>query len=205
MHLSERIAGKFMAYQGKFSVAYGIAFLAGLFLNAPQSFAQVKPSVYDAWVVRCEGGGHMRKSSSQKCEVFQRLVGSENGRRIMEIAISFVAVAPSKNEGIAGVKVAPESVSASNARQARAVIVTPLGIDLRKGVNFNVDKNFRHAMNVRYCVEEGCFAYLTLPRNKLEQMSSGFEGQVTFTMMDGQEISLPVSMKGLTAALQAIH
>lgn len=165
-----------------------LAFLA--LLSGPAA-----AETYGAWTIRCAGQG-----TDRQCEAFQRLTRAETGERVLELAISFATPAQDR-----GPHIAPPAVASAPMRDARAVIVLPLGLFLPDGVFLNVDKGPRHAFQLRYCLADGCYAQLAIPRSLQEQMGRSLAASITFRTLDGEDVELPLDPRGLTSALQAIR
>ncbi|MBU0799594.1 MAG: invasion associated locus B family protein [Alphaproteobacteria bacterium] len=160
-----------------------------------QDKAVTSGTQYDSWMIRCEGEG-----TARQCETFQRLTRAATGERMIEFALGFTSI-----EKLRGQSIAPSSVAAAKTEAARAVIVLPLGILLPDGVTLLIDNKHRFAFQIRYCTPDGCYATLNLNRGAQDQLTRGFNAAITFRTMDSQDISLPIDLKGLGSALQAIR
>lgn len=131
-----------------------------------------------AWVKRCEGEG-----AAQTCEMVQRLMDQESQSRVLEVAIGFPAGIDS----------------------ARGVIILPLGVDLSQPLTLSIDGGAPLGFKVRYCLGDGCYAFLTLPADVLTNMKKGSLGVLAFKTFDGQPGRLPLSLEGFAAALAEIQ
>ncbi|MCB9990858.1 MAG: invasion associated locus B family protein [Rhodospirillales bacterium] len=137
---------------------------------------QATPAPGSAWTVRCQ------EQDKGHCEIFQRLVVQETGKRMAEFAIGF-----------------PE-----DKKTARGVMILPLGILLTDGVQMQIDDQQPFKFKVRFCTNDGCFAYLNLNDAVLGMLQKGNKATIRFKSMQGQEIDLPISLSGFTKALQEI-
>ena len=135
-----------------------------------------------AWVKRCEGGGE-GEGAVQTCEMVQRLMDQESQSRVLEVAIGFPAGKDS----------------------ARGVIILPLGVDLSQPLTLSIDQGTPLGFKVRYCLGDGCYAFLTLPSDVLAAMKTGSLGVLTFKTFDGQPGRLPLALDGFTTALSEIQ
>jgi invasion protein IalB len=155
------------------------AFLLGASIFPAAAAGKAKdPDSY--WTVRCEKGAKNDKSG--KCEIFQRLVLQESGKRVAEMAIGF----PEKKDS------------------ARGVIVLPLGVLLTEGMTLQVDTNPAFAFKVRYCSNDGCFAYVNLNRAVLDTMRKGSKAKITFRTMQGKNVNVVISLKDFDKGLKQI-
>lgn len=131
-----------------------------------------------AWAKRCEGGG-----TAQSCEMVQRLMDQQSQSRVMEMAIGF-----------------PQSDAA-----ARGVLILPLGVDLSQSLSLRVDGQEPSGFKIRYCLSDGCYAFLTLPPDVMATMKKGTMATIDFRTFDGQPAKLPLSLEGFSSALADIQ
>lgn len=137
---------------------------------------QVVESDGDLWTMRCEEEG----PQAGQCEIYQRLVLTDSGRRVSEFAIGF-----------------PEGRDSG-----RGVIILPLGTVLTDGIAMKIDEGPAFSFRPRYCVPDGCYAFLSLSGQVLDSLKRGYEAEVTFSTIGGQDARLQFSLAGLTAALR---
>lgn len=128
-----------------------------------------------SWAKRCSSD----ERAPGECEIFQRLVIKENGVRLIEFAVGYPL--PGK--------------------PARGVIVLPLGIMLLDGVGIKIDDKQEFSFKVRYCTQEGCFAFITLDEPVLNLFKKGGQAVFSFKDLNGEQISIPMSLNGFTKAL----
>lgn len=158
---------------------------------ATKAAADIAKSVDSAWAVRCnapqgsEAGSKEAvptKVDSKHCEIFQRQDMKETGQRVIEMAIGYP----------------PEQ------KDARGVFVLPTGILLQEGVKLRIDENKPLEFQVRYCVPNGCMAYVTMNTQILEAMGKGESAFVEVAQPDGQKIVIPMPLKGFKKSLDEI-
>ena len=154
----------------------------GLFLQSAWGKAEQK--TLDNWIVRCNGTEPANVEEKRgKCEIFQRLVFKQNGKRLMEFAIGFPA---SKDV-------------------AHGIVILPLGMRLEEGARLQVDDGPVMKFKVRYCLADGCYAYLSLNDNVLDQMRKGKDVGLMFSLgAKGEKKKVLMSLKGFTKALRAV-
>lgn len=125
------------------------------------------------WAVRCASDG-------TQCEAWQRLMVKGTVQRMAEIAIGF-----------------PDGPG----QPARGVMVLPLGIMLPAGVKLSIDNAAPYGAQVRYCTHDGCMAFLTLDDVVLTELRKGRAATLAFQSFAGKDVTLPISLNGITAAL----
>ncbi|NIR31595.1 MAG: invasion associated locus B family protein [Gammaproteobacteria bacterium] len=148
----------------------------------PEQGPEQDVQVYQDWRVRCESGNE----SQQRCIMFQNLVYQDSGQTVLSIQI--------------GRNTATE--------RPAAVFIVPLGVILPPGVSMEIDGGSRTKIDYQQCNRQSCIAPLPLNDTLLGTMKRGLEAQVTFhAVVQGSRrpITVPVSLKGFTAALNRIR
>lgn len=139
--------------------------------------------VEDAWFLRCNKPEDRELENKRgACEIFQRIDVRDTGQRLVEMAIGF-----------------PDDKEA-----ARGIFILPTGILLKPGVTMQIDDNQPMKFDVRYCVPDGCIAYVTLNDAVLDLLRKGEEIKVEVKQVNGETITLPILLKGITKALEQI-
>lgn len=141
-------------------------------------FMPASAQAQSAWVKRCEGAA---------CEIVQRLMDGQSKARVLDMAIGFPAGKDRSKD------------------PARGVIILPLGVDMSQPFTLTIDEGAPLAFKVRYCLSDGCYAFLTLPPDVLAGMKAGRLGVLTFKTFDGQPGRLPLALDGFSAALSALE
>jgi len=129
------------------------------------------PEMQDSWGVRC---AELEDGTQGRCEAFRRVSVQETGQRLIELAIGF-----------------PEGQA-----DARGVMVLPLGINLQEIMTMNIDDNAPLGFRPRYCIIEGCIAFLALNNDVITSMSEGDMVNITFQTVDSQQATISVSLDG---------
>lgn len=133
----------------------------------------------EAWSVRCNAESN---DPAHRCEMFQRLVEKESGKRFAEFAIGF-----------------PEGKNV-----ARGAIVLPLGILLHEGNTMQIDDGPVFSFRVRYCMTDGCYAFIDLNDQVLAEMKKGLKAKLSLKSYQGTSMVVPVSLVGFTKALRDV-
>lgn len=144
--------------------------------------AQDMPQTADenAWRIRCDDSA--LDDTSRQCEMFQRLSLMETGQRVMEFAVGYP---PEKD-------------------QARGVLVLPVGVLLNEAMTIQIDQNPSFSFKVRYCLQDGCYAFLTLSDSVVSMMKNGKLMRVGFTALDEEAVSLDLVLTGFNEGLERI-
>lgn len=163
-------------------LAFGLlAILTGLF---PLRSAEAQPTdgqKFQDWQVRCQGGA---ADAAPPCFIFQNVVETAKDRQVMMFVVAY-----------------PEGQT-----RPRAVIILPLGIDLRSGIEVSIDDGAPQRYPFLSCFQDGCQAHIELDDTALVNFKRGLKGVVSFRALpDGQGVRLPVSFKGFTAALKSLR
>ena len=135
---------------------------------------------FDDWTARCE---EQNTAIGTKCFIFQSVVESEKQRTVMMFIIG----------------------QPPNEPLPRAMIVVPLGIDLRPGIEMVVDNGAPRRYPFVICFQDGCQAHLNVDDALLGVFKQGVKGSIAFRALPGgQAIRVPFSLKGFTAGLNSL-
>jgi invasion protein IalB len=134
-----------------------------------------------AWAVRCSETSE-QASGQPRCEMYQRLVVQETGQRVAEFAIGYPA----------------------DSQKARGVVILPLGILLTEGAQMQIDDHPAFSFKIRYCTQEGCYAFLNMNSAVLDMMRKGKVANVSFMAAEGKTIKLQLSLSGFTKSIEQI-
>ncbi len=124
--------------------------------------------VPDAWVKRCE-------KESKRCEIFQNISLKDSGKRLIEMAVGF---------------------SDKSSDKARAVILSPLGVLLEKGVEIQVSDLKPISVPFKTCTDAGCAAIFEISDEMLDSMINGRKMLVIFHSASGREYKIEMSLGG---------
>lgn len=147
-------------------------------------------ATFKDWVVRCEvldaagePKGRATGTTRKTCFIVQNLVLKDKNQRVLLVA---VAHAPDRQSPV-------------------AVFTLPLGIFLPAGVALSIDGAPARRYQVQRCVASGCKLQILLEPPLLKQFRDGIKAEVTIRDGQGTPITLPVSLRGFTAALQSLR
>lgn len=125
----------------------------------------------------------VKRCEDAQCEIVQILMDQKSNSRVMEAAIGFP----------------------SGKADARLVLVLPLGVDLSHPFSMTIDEGKPLGFKVRYCLIDGCYAFLTLPPDVLGMMKKGSMAALSFRTYDGNPARLPLSLEGFSSAMSDIQ
>ena len=150
--------------------------------QAPAQPAQPAPGgeVFQDWTVRCDQ--NPSNAAAGGCFIYQNVVNKENQKAVMHIAIGYL----------------------SSDQTPAAVITLPLGIRLPPGVAVQIDENQPNRVPIERCLPEGCKVQFRLDAAQVSSFKAGIAGKLTFQDAGGRAVAIPFSLKGFTAALNAI-
>ncbi len=132
------------------------------------------------WTARCESDPN-NPAAGTRCFVFQSVVDTEKDQPVMMFAVS-------------------------RQPDPRAVIVLPLGIDLRSGIEMTVDEDYAKRHPFTLCVQDGCQSHVKMDESLVGNFKRGLKGSIAFRALPGgQVVRVPFSLKGFTAALKSLQ
>ena len=154
--------------------------------NAQDSAAATDPAagMDSAWALRCNDEESVQADNKRgKCEIYQRQDMKDSGQRVIELAIGY-----------------PDDQA-----NARGIFILPMGILLEPGVKLTIDDGNPLAFQVRYCLPNGCYAYVSLNDDLLGRMSKGTKATVEIVRANGEPLKIPMPLKGFTKALGQVQ
>lgn len=129
------------------------------------------------WEASCNGGG---RREALNCRIEQRVVMSNTGQLLTAVSVQLPA----------------------DASQPTMLIQTPLGLSLPAGLKLSIDENEVLSLPLRTCEASGCYADTPVSDDLVAAMQRGQTLTVTFEDVRQNQIGVPVSLFGFTAALE---
>ena len=155
--------------------------LLSLLLVAVPAAAQGKNGqVFEDWTITCIADPD--NELGQLCSASHRTINDQTQKPVLEIQVGFP----------------PDGTP------ARAVIRVPLVVLLEPGLRLQVDEGDPRVFPYEICRPRGCEVYLQMDQALYAAMSSGAAGKVTVRVLPGQNVTVPFSLKGFTAALSSL-
>jgi invasion protein IalB len=157
-----------------------LLFILALALAATPARAQnPHGKVFDAWRVQCNSA----TGAPSACRTFQNVVLKESREPILQVLVGF----PDQSKFPIG------------------QFVVPLGVHLPSGVRLKIDDGQEYQLSVEVCLPQGCQIRFGFDENFLNLFKKGTQATVSFYGgAKHQPYNVPVSLKGFTAALDAI-
>ncbi len=140
------------------------------------------------WVQRCtteppQGASPPPPGKQEVCFLLQQVLVQDAQRPVLTITIGYFG---------------PE-------REAIAVIDTQLRVPLANGVHVAVDGGDVGSTPFEFCHRDGCRAFLPLTEKLVTAFKAGSMGAVQMRSSGGDQVNLPISLKGFTAGFGSIQ
>jgi len=129
------------------------------------------------WNIRCSGE---EVAPERACEIFQRLTLAKTGQRVSEFVIGL----------------------SEDKKNARGVLILPLGILLDNGIEMQIDDDQIFKFKPRYCVNDGCYAFINLDKPLLSALKKGGVVEFRAVALSGKDIKIKMTLQGVTKALR---
>jgi invasion protein IalB len=145
---------------------------------------QSTTATYGDWTLRCQQAG-APPQGRRSCEVFQSVMVQNQSAPFAQIAFG---------------KPTPEDT-------LHVTVVVPVNVSFPNRMRIAVDENDAQAaeLNFTRCVPTGCFASAGTKEDTLKRWRPlTTAGRVTFKNAAGQEVTMPISFRGLAQALDAL-
>ena len=150
---------------------------------APQQAQAEIRAEHQDWVVRCQPAPEDAFGAGELCEMYQQVSEQNSQQTVLEVVIGY-----------------PQG-----ADQPIALFNLPLGMRLPPGVALRVDNNEPINFPIQICLRGGCRANIALSDDLTRQLRAGSQAQLTIADPQGQEIQLPLSLLGFSAALSDVQ
>ncbi|MDE3811269.1 invasion associated locus B family protein [Sinorhizobium meliloti] len=165
--------------------------------ESPKSSDDRSPAVttqrFDDWTYRCGEVAVEGKTVSQ-CEVVQVARVKQGEEEVSLLTLAIAKTAPGTDEK-------PEKESDETLLLTALV---PLNIFLPAGFGLDVDGKAVADTAYRNCNQAGCWVQRRLEKAMLSALRKGKMGAARLRLMNGQNVTIRFSLKGLTAALDKL-
>ncbi|MGB1110463.1 MAG: invasion associated locus B family protein [Gammaproteobacteria bacterium] len=176
MHLKLAIRDRFPAVFNTLAISFALGL--GL-LTTPATHAAKTGDTFQDWKIQCETP---KPEVGEICHAFQNLTMKEGNQRVLHIAVGFL---PEKDNPV-------------------AIFTLPLGVALPPGVQLQVDEGEKSRFPIEVCTPDGCRAGLEVKPELMTALKAGSKAKITFANMQRQGLTVPVSLKGFTAAINSL-
>ncbi len=152
----------------------------------PAQNPPVRTSQFDDWILTCRNAASGASQTLQSCELVQTITLKGQKDPFAQIAIGRV----------------------SSDQPLQLSVVLPVNISFSNTVAVSTSENDRSPVNLAWarCMTIGCFATTALKGDVQKKWSAlETQGRVSFKASNGQEVSMPISFKGLKSAIDALN
>lgn len=143
----------------------------------PAAGGSVETKTYGDWAVRC-----FAIKSPVQCDMFQATVEKSTQRRIVSISIAY---APTTSSYV-------------------AKIIVPLGTSIPDGLTVVTDKRVSKPLAYSRCEQDGCYLEGPMEQTVIERLAAAKSASFTMATFRGPKVVLPVSLNGISEALNAM-
>ncbi|MDR6634235.1 invasion protein IalB [Phyllobacterium sp. 1468] len=171
---------------------------------APASAQPATPDVtsvkFEDWYYRCVDTQVADGKAAASCEVAQIAQVKQNGQdvNILTLAIAKTTPAPAAKGKEAKSQPAPGS-------ELLLMALVPLNVFLPSGFSITAADKPVAQMAYRNCNQAGCWAQVNLDAKMLTALQKNSDAAGSLRLMNGQNINIKFSLKGLSAALTELQ
>jgi invasion protein IalB len=145
---------------------------------------------FDDWFYRCveTEAKKGKKKSVKRCEVVQIAQTKQKKKSVNLLTVSLSEMAQGK----------------SKKKKTVMTILTPLNVYLPAGLGLAFDKKKTIKLQYRNCNNAGCWIQHFVDAKTLRALKSGKAGYAKLRLINGQNLKIKFSLKGLKAALTSL-
>ena len=147
----------------------------------PAAAEVVRGETSGDWTKGCLKAPGDKPDAAEQCFIFQRLFPAGSEQAAATVAIG---------------RPGPD-------RPLLASLTVPLGVHLPAGITLWVEGNQKAVRRppLLFCVQAGCEANMQMDQVMLTAFKQHLTAILSFSMVDGRQVALPVSLRGFTRAL----
>lgn len=163
----------------------------------PQPAPQARVQKFDDWYYRCIDGKAADGAATTHCEVAQIATVKQGDQDVNVLTLAIAkADAPAAPDKKAGKQPASELVLTA---------LVPLNMYLPAGLSIDAADKPVVQLAYRNCNQAGCWSQQKLDAKMIAALSKAADGTGHVQMMNGQKVNIKFSLKGLSAALDALQ
>jgi invasion protein IalB len=170
------------------SVMFLLTVVTATAADKPKS--SIQSERFDDWFYRCVETSPQKgkKKGNNRCEVVQ------------------IAQTKQKEKSVNLLTVSLSEMKLGKAKKKKTVmtILTPLNVYLPAGMKLAVDKGKSVTLQYRNCNNAGCWIQHFVDAKTLRSLQSGNAGYAKLRLINGQNLKIKFSLKGLKAALTSL-
>ncbi len=152
----------------------------------------VQSARFDDWYYRCVDVMASDGKSVAQCEVAQIAQVKKGDENINVLTLAIAKTAPGAGKKASG-------------NELLLTALVPLNVVLPIGLGLAVDGKDVVTIPYRNCNKAGCWAQQKLDGKMLTSLQKGSAGEARLRLMNGQNINLKFSLRGLTKALAELQ
>ncbi len=146
---------------------------------APAHAITAREKDFKDWRLRCE---KQNDESPERCFIMQTAKTQKDNRDVLRVGVRY-----------------PDP-----GKPAMVFLTLPLGVYLPSGLLLQIDDGETLRIPVEICLPNGCHTRMALEGELLKNLKSGQQAKLAFQDSQQQQITVPVSLAGFTAALAAL-
>ncbi|MGO6814599.1 invasion associated locus B family protein [Rhizobium leguminosarum] len=159
-------------------------------VQAPaQPAPAMKSQKFDDWYYRCTGS-----AGTEACEVAQVAQVAKDGKPVNILTLA-IAASPTGSQG-KGEKGKPSLLLTA---------LLPLNVYLPSGLSIKADGKPVAKLEYRNCNQSGCWAQQALDTKMAAALKKGSTAEGLVRLMNGQDVNIRFSLKGLKPALDELQ
>ena len=163
-----------------------------------QPAPQARVQKFDDWYYRCIDGKAADGSALTNCEVAQIATVKQGDQ---DVNVLTLAIAKATAE--------PAASNKKTAKQPASELVltalVPLNMYIPAGLSIDVADRPLVQLAYRNCNQAGCWSQQRLDGKMVSALAKATDGTGHVQMMNGQKVNIKFSLKGLSAALDALQ
>ncbi|MGV1847754.1 invasion associated locus B family protein [Rhizobium sp. L80/93] len=163
----------------------------------PAPAPQARVQKFDDWYYRCIDGKAADGAATTNCEVAQIATVKQGDQ---DVNVLTLAIAKADVPATSGKKGAKPPAS-----DLVLTALVPLNMYLPSGLSIDAADKPVVQLAYRNCTQAGCWSQQKLDARMIAAFSKAADGTGHVQMMNGQKVNIKFSLKGLSAALDALQ
>ncbi|MCF6253033.1 MAG: invasion associated locus B family protein [Methylococcaceae bacterium] len=135
--------------------------------------------VFQDWRKKCQ----FVKNKGDVCFVYQNLTIKESGKSLLYASFTYT-------------------------REEKKLVGSfrlPFGLLLPSGIAIQVDENKQVNFAVQTCLADGCYVYINIANDLLNELKNGEEAKVGFKTIEQKQLAVKLSLKGFAPAIESLQ
>jgi invasion protein IalB len=162
--------------------------------EAVQPAPAIKSRKFDDWYYRCTGS-----AGAEACEVAQVAQVAKDGKPVSVLTLA-IAASPAGSQGNG-----EKGKGEKGKPRLMLTALLPLNVFLPSGLSIKADGKPVAKLDYRNCNEAGCWAQQALDTKTAAALKKGAAAEGLVRLMNGQDVNIRFSLKGLKPALDELQ